>query len=173
MNKIELKKVRKALSVLMGLPLWATGRAGLQWFQFGEKVVVQRRDGVPKKVGTYALHVDCPWRIIGPKGIIVGSHDRFYRAFDPENQPEDFAWDVPGANRCDARTDTLFAKLPREFQSVTSIEADLSAGFRLWFGEKYALEVFPNDTMGDEYWRLFRPGKRGPHFVVTGNGVEN
>jgi hypothetical protein len=134
MNRAELKKVRKTLTTLVGLPLWAAGRAfTLEWFQFGDRITVQNHRGEPKEVGTYALHVDCAWRLIGPKGIIVGSRDKYYSAVDPENQPEDFNWDVQGANRCDVLINAFFSKLPRAFKSVTSVEliSAAASGFGL------------------------------------------
>jgi hypothetical protein len=33
-------------------------------------------------------------------------------------------------------------------------------------GQDRHLEVFPNNSLGDEYWRLFRPGTDHRHLVV-------
>jgi hypothetical protein len=34
------------------------------------------------------------------------------------------------------------------------------------------LQIFPNDSLEGEHWRLFRPGSDAPHWVYTGNGLE-
>lgn len=64
------RSIEAALAPLVGLPLWASGRAGdLQWFQFGAKHAVVAQSGSAKgterTVGDYALHVQCAWRIDG------------------------------------------------------------------------------------------------------------
>src|SRR5207249_4443160 len=100
-GKLEIEETLRAL---IGMPLWASGRAGIQWFQFGARRVVPniRLSKVvgTKEVGDYALHVACTWRIVGPNGIIVGSGDRNYSAGDdPYKELPDSEWDKPGANR--------------------------------------------------------------------------
>jgi len=39
-------------------------------------------------------------------------------------------------------------------------------------GDGFCLDVFPDDSLNDERWRLFRPGFVEPHFVVTAHGLE-
>jgi hypothetical protein len=37
--------------------------------------------------------------------------------------------------------------------------------------DAFALEVFPDDSLDDEHWRLFQPSRDLRHFVVTGAGI--
>jgi hypothetical protein len=42
----------------------------------------------------------------------------------------------------------------------------------LTLSDGYMLEVFPDDSVGGEYWRLFQPYRNTEHLVVTGQGIE-
>src|SRR6266849_1572963 len=79
------QQVIAALSQIIGLPLTATRRAAdMRTFQFGTLRPVDRGS-----VGDFALHVQCPWRIEGPDGIVTGRMD----PWEPleENSPFDEA----------------------------------------------------------------------------------
>ena len=53
------------ISRLIGQPVYYIGRAAnMLDLHFGEDVVVPDRISGEKHVGTYSLHVQCPWRII-------------------------------------------------------------------------------------------------------------
>jgi hypothetical protein len=81
------QQVITALSQLIGLPLTAARRAAdMRTFQFGKLRAVDRGS-----VGDFALHVQCPWRIEGPGGIVTGRLD----LWEPveENAPFDDDWD--------------------------------------------------------------------------------
>jgi hypothetical protein len=81
------KRVIAALSQIVGLPLTAARRAAdMRTFQFG---TLRPVDG--GSVGDFALHVQCPWRIEGPSGIITGRLDLWEQVED--NVPFDENWD--------------------------------------------------------------------------------
>ena len=53
------------VSELIGKAMWACGRAAdMATFQFGGPRPVVDFYGRPREVGEYALHVQCPWRIV-------------------------------------------------------------------------------------------------------------
>jgi hypothetical protein len=53
-------QIQEALEVLIGQPLWSSGRAAdLEWFQFGARKTVQDSRGQDREVGGFALHVQC------------------------------------------------------------------------------------------------------------------
>jgi hypothetical protein len=167
------RDIEKALQQLVGLPLRAAGRSGLEWFHFGAMRTIPDHKGNSREVGEYALHVICAWRIVGPPGIIVASGDQFYPAGDnPHTDVEDFDWDQPGANRCDQRMAAFFQNLDGHFPVVEEVWADRVGSIRLVMSDGWALEVFPHYSLDGESWRLFRPGSEAPHFVVTRTGVE-
>lgn len=75
----------RALSQLIGLPLWdATRTLNMGMFQLGAYRTRINLKGEQDTVGEYALHIQCPWRVIGPGGIVVGSEDRHYPADELE-----------------------------------------------------------------------------------------
>jgi len=170
---VSLKQsVDDALGALIGLPLWESRRsADVQGFHFGERRPEASR-GKEFLVGTYALHVQCPWRIKGPEGILVGSYDRLTPAAGRSWEDPEFESDVPGASLIDDRIDALFALEARQHFVVESVEADDVGGFRMDLGAGMVLEAFPNHSDDAEFWRLFQPWNDNRHFVVTGDGIE-
>lgn len=170
------EQIEAALEPLIGLSLWTARRAAdMEMFHFGARRIVPGRDGEPREVGEWALHLQCAWRLTGPEGIVVGSRDRFYAAgVDPyaEVESEDWDWDRPGANRCDERIDAFFTAQSATPPVVEAVSADRLGGFCLQMSGGHALEVFPFDSLGEEHWRLLPPSREQDHFVVTGLGVE-
>lgn len=165
------EQVQKALEVLIGKTLWSSGRAAdLEWFQFGEHRTINTR-GHTKEVGEYALHVQCAWRITHGDQVVVGNHDLYYPPEETDDRPEDFNWEALGSNRRDKRIAALFQDETRQFL-VRLIEVGEAGSFRILLDDDYALDVFPDDSLSDEHWRIFKPKVEGPHFVVTGKGLE-
>jgi hypothetical protein len=166
------EQVQKALDVLIGQPLWSSGRAAdLEWFQFGQRRTVKGAGGDTKEVGEYALHVQCAWRIRHGDQVVVGGRDLYYPSEERDDRPEDFDWDVQGANRRDKRIAELFQNEPRQFL-VREVQVGEAGSFTIILDEAYALDVFPDDSSNDEHWRIFKPYAEEPHFVVAGKGLE-
>ena len=55
---------------------------------------------------------------------------------------------------------------------VLGLDADDVGGLRIYFSNGYKLELFPDDSLGEEFWRFFQLDSETRHFVVTGNGIE-
>lgn len=164
-------EIEKALGVLVGLPLWSSGRAvDLEWFEFGQRKSVTGFRGNPKTVGDYALHVQCAWRISRSGEIIVGSRDLYYPPDETTDEPTDFDWEH-SPNRRDTRIAELFQNETREF-FVQQVQVGVAGSFSLILDDGYVLDVFPHDSLSSEHWRLFKPSTDEPHFVVTGKGLE-
>src|SRR5687768_14528826 len=91
----------EALSSLVALPLWRATRAmNMEMFTFGERRKQLNRKREEVEVGEYALHIQCPWRIVGPDGIAVASEDRNH----PEDENSDWEeFDPDGRSLCEAR----------------------------------------------------------------------
>ena len=146
-------QIEQTLEVLIGLPLWDGRRAAdLQSFHFGDRHTVVDRKGQPCEVGTYALHLQCAWRIVGPSGIVVASRDKFYPTGDRplEDAYDDFEWDKPGANRCDERMEAFFEQHSTAPLLVESVRADAVGGVWMRLGSDHMLEVFPDDSLEGE-----------------------
>jgi hypothetical protein len=159
------KQVIAALSQIIGLPLTAARRAAdMRTFQFGTLRPVERGS-----VGDFALHVQCPWRVEGPDGIVTGRLDLWEPVED--NGPFDENWDYEKSpNVQDARLEQWLAtnEVPLV---VKSVEADEFGGAAISLGQGFVLRLFPAGTRGED-WRLFRPKTGAPHLVIIGGVVE-
>ena len=163
----------EVLQLLVGLPLWDIGRAStLQWFASGNAGrVVPTRKGGSKIVSEYSLHTECAWHIRHRERILVASSDRYYRAGeDPYADLESFEWDSPGANQLDERVSKLLGAKEAQW-IVQEVHAELSGSFALTMTENMSLNVFPDNSIVGEYWRLFRPHSPEDHFVFTRDGI--
>ena len=150
------KQIETALRPLIGMPLWAIGRAStLEWFIFGVPREVIDHKQQAKMIGEYALHIQCAWRVVNSKCVVVGSQDRYVPSGDPDQEIDDFDWDVEGANRCDEQVAQLLNN--KKSLVVIGVEIGSIGSFRLILDNDYVLEVFPNNSLEDEYWRLFQP----------------
>jgi hypothetical protein len=169
------QQVENVMAPLVGVPLWDAGRAAdLMWLAFGQRQTIPDFQGKPREVGEYALHVQCAWRFVQGEKVLVGNRDLYYpRGYrDPKEEiPKEFNWDVQGANRCDEMLATLFAGGAKQFV-VQRVEVGQAGKFALLLECDLTLQVFPNDSLEGEHWRLFRPGSDGPHSVFTGEGLE-
>lgn len=154
----------------MGLPFLCAGASGtLLWVQFGDEIEISDFRGRTRKVGTWALHVDCPWRITGVDGVITGSGDYW----EPPELGENGRDENFDAYKDRTRFDVQIQSFVSEFRGecVKNIAVDSAGGFRLSIGRWNSLEVFPVNSLDIECWRLFQPGNSTDHFVVTGIGT--
>ena len=169
------QQVESVITPLVGMPLWDAGRAAdLMWLALGQRQTIQDFRGKPREVGEYALHVQCAWRFVQDEKVLVGNRDLYYpRGYkDPKEEiPRGFNWDVQGANRCDEVLATLFAGGAKQFV-VQQIEAGQAGELALLLESGLTLQIFPNDSLEGEHWRIFRPGSDAPHSVFTGQGLE-
>jgi hypothetical protein len=159
------QQVIAALSQIIGLPLTAARRAAdMRTFQFGKLRPVERGS-----VGDFALHVQCPWRIEGPDGIVTGSLDLWEPVED--NAPFDDNWDYEKSpNLQDARLEPWLSNNKLSLV-VKSVDADEFGGAAISFDQGFVLRLFPARTRGED-WRLFQPKIDASHLVVSGGAVE-
>lgn len=157
------ERLGPALAALRGTQLIELGRAAdLQHFTFV----------LPAGGGTRALHVSCPWRLVGPAGLLVGSGD-YWRPATPDTPDEEFDRGAVGARLRDVRNAEVRALLGAGVE-VLAAEADALGGLTLRLAGGLTLEVFPDASQAEhdelEFWRLFEPG--GPHVVVGSDGLD-
>jgi hypothetical protein len=172
------EQIEERLSVLVGIPLRYMGRAAtMLWVGFGDYVVVSDLNGEKREVAEYALHLQCPWRLIEPRGIITGATDLFHASEEPYRELEDGEWDKKVGDHlyvtlCDARIEAFFAEHGDDTLIVESVTADDVGSLRIALKDGYAIEVFPDDSLPGEHWRFFGSGDFAPHLVITGMGIE-
>jgi hypothetical protein len=158
------------LASLVGKAMWGCGRAAdMTTFQFGSRVRRKNLFGEATEVGEYALHVQCAWRIRRVDRIVVGSGDLYYpEGFTDKSKeiPVDFDWD-----RHPNRRDMLLKSLFDDGEhTAKNIELGEAGALRIEFGQSLYLEVFPDNSLSNEFWRLLSPGKDEYHLVMTGGG---
>lgn len=139
------ERISAALERLLDLPLWSVGRAGIVWFLFGDRRTVLTARGGSKEVGEFALHLGCPWQLIGPAGELLASDD---------SEPDVLA---------------RLASPPLLCSTARSCEG---GAFELGFAGGERLHVEPDDPTSEEYWRLFCPYSDQPHLVVGPAGID-
>ncbi len=137
--------ISEILGRLVGLPLWSVGRAGIEWFHFGRCRIVASIRGGTREVGEFALHLGCPWRLIGRDSELLACH---------ESEPE------------------VLAQLTSPPLVCCGVHAGDDGGFEMVFAGGERLQVEPGDADCLEYWRLFQPGLGQPHFVVGPSGID-
>ena len=129
--------------------------------------------------GEFALHIQCPWRIEGPSGIVTGRMDLWEPAEVNENL-DSREWNYEtNENLQDRRLGELLGTYDARTRSwvnrterlvVEAVDADDFGGAVLTLSGGYRIVIFTSGTAGED-WRLFKPSSPR-HFVVTGGKVE-
>jgi hypothetical protein len=170
----SLAPAHQALQPLVGLPLSIVRNVvGMRVFHFGE---IRPHHGGKGTVGEYALHVQCPWRLVGVDGLITGSADR--------DEPPRLGAKI---DRSDPQNgclqDVRLAALLGGFDPVTHSHTNVTEGLVVitvgadGFGSaeislsgEIRLQLFPDGSL-EEDWRFFETSDQGAHFVIEGGRV--
>jgi hypothetical protein len=94
-------------------------------------------------VGEFALHLDCPWRLVGPNGLVASD----------ESECESLA---------------AIGQPPLVCEWATAVD---NGGAAIRFTGGWLLTVYAGDPDALEFWRIFRPGAGQPHVVIGPAGV--
>ena len=171
------EEVLRHLKQLVGRKLAIARRAAdLRGFHFGRVTEDGSRN---QSQGEFVLHIQCPWRVEGPDGIVTGRSDLWEPADLPEKLDRDL-WDYEtNENLQDRRIGQLLGAYDPKTRSwvnstrhlvVEAVEADDFGGAVLSLSGGYRIAIFPSGSTGED-WRFFRPSFSG-HFVVAGGRVE-
>jgi hypothetical protein len=157
-----------AFDVLIGLRLSIVRRAAdMLVLHFGD--IRPHRSG-KGTVGTYALHVQCPWRLDGPVETVTGRDDLWEYA-GPGEEPSNWSYE-DGLSVQDERLDNFFGPRDESTRSwvnetdrlvVTAAQLTSHGDVRLELTGGHAILLFPQSSKR-EAWRLFAPG--GAHHLV-------
>lgn len=182
-----IERVHQELQKLVGLELTVASRAAdMLDLGFGPLVPVVSRHGRDKGetrlVAEVALHVQCPWRVEGPDGLVTGRGD-VWEPVEPLTGEAFVAWDwerdgnlqdrrmaewlgIPDLPRYDPR-----AFISTRRPAVLAARATPFEGAEIDLADGYRLVLFPHDSRG-ESWRMFREDRDSdddsPHFVCGG-----
>lgn len=140
--------VEKKLLSIVGESVWAVGRAAsMLWIQIGKRHTMAAWGGGTKEVGTFALHIDCPWTW-RQGNVVIANQDS------------------------DLNTLTTRLMTPLVCQSTAATD---NGSFEIRFSDHSVLivtvEAGSEGNEPEENWRLFSPGTDSPHFVVGSNGI--
>jgi len=130
-------------------------------------------------MGAFALHVQCPWRIISREAIVTGSDD-YWQPAPTVNKVD---WTAGGSDPSlqEKRLLDLFLGYDPETKScenitgllyVEAVDGDVYGGVEIRLSGGYSLQLIPAATNEDpfaENWRLLQP--YGPHFVARPNNT--
>lgn len=166
------QEIMLQLQPIVGLKLSvARLAASMRGFHFG-----RMREVPGGTVGEYALHIQCPWRMEGPNGIVTGSSDLWEPAYDdPDIDWDTWDYDAYGGNLQDRRLAELLGGYDPATRSlvnqtdilmVESVSADTYGGLGITLSGGYELVLFPAGTAGED-WRLLPS-----HFVVSSGRIE-
>jgi hypothetical protein len=165
-------EICRNLSLMIGLPIFESGRAGnMQWIHFGSPRTTTTPRGRTLTVGQFALPLQCSWRFRDNKTILVGSDDLYLPA-EEADEDADFDW-----NRSETRRDRRMKQLLLSNNNalvVRHIEALANLDIKIRFIGDLTLDINSFSSSSSERWRLIdysAPGQ-SRHFVVTGAGIE-
>ncbi len=172
---ITADEIRAHLKPLVRLRLSEASRAAdMRCFHFG-----QLREADGRYMGEYALHVQCPWRIEGPEGLITGRLD----LWEPAADSPDIDWGTWDFDEDENLQDKLIETLLRGYDVQTgsfvdetgwlvveAVAGDAYGGATITLSGGFRLVIFPAGTRGED-WRIFCPETNEPHFVIAGGKV--
>jgi hypothetical protein len=138
-------EIEQILSAIQGLQIWAAGHAA-NMLQIGKRHLVPAWGGGTKEVGTYALHIDCPWSWSCNEGLLTNQET-------------------------EAQQLNELISLPVICQHIVAKD---NGSFEIHFDNKTRLSVSVEtdpDPLADEFWRFFQPHGKSKHFVVGSRGI--
>jgi molybdopterin converting factor small subunit len=123
-------------------------------------------------VGTYALHVDCPWRIDGSDGTVVGNYDRWDHSA-PQISPNE-----AGLSLRDQKLDELFGRLDgtgswmidSDRFLVVAVDLTIFGDVNIKLADGHKISLFPAASEAGA-WRFFAPGDKSAHVVFPDDRV--
>jgi len=125
--------------------------------QFGATRTVTKRSGREVAVGEHALHIQCPWRILKDKAVVVSEAD--------------YWWDETSDNSAELGNTVgeLIDDVPRTFDLLRAhwhqLEIAIEGGVEL---HAFVFASSLNDPV--EAFRLLCPGSDAAHVVLYSDG---
>ena len=160
------------LSVLIGKRMRYIGRAGnLTWLGFGRDTTSRDVHGLEKTFAQFVLHIQCSFRICMSGKKLLGSYD----LYEPNSQMamcSDFNWETHGLSLYDEHAQTIRNMLSQKVYKVLEIACNDFCDLTIILSDKMRIEIFSNNSSEAEDWRFFEHGREVPHFIVTGQGIE-
>jgi hypothetical protein len=161
--------------MLLGQPLVSSARAAdMEMFGFGDDVASVGWRGRPRVTPRYAMHVQCPWRIVANALVVVGYHDLCEPRSDFPD-PDAFGPNEGiGTSRREELLERFYEERRKRPRIVTGCDLGAGGWLRLTFDDEATLALSPDVAAAadPEYWRVFEVGSDAPHIVCRGSGLE-
>ncbi|MGF6259387.1 hypothetical protein OKW49_000288 [Paraburkholderia youngii] len=151
------EQVARHLSILIGLDVSGVAHAtDMLTLQFGPLREVRTSRGSIKRLGDWALHIQCDWRIEQGSAIVASYSD--------------FAAAEESTRRTTQRIrDLLVTQGPI---AVLDIEAGEDGDAVILLTRGMCLVILADAIPDDEDWRLFPSNPDAKHFVIEGGKVD-
>jgi hypothetical protein len=158
----SISDANAAVGRLIGLPWTGLGRAtDLVWCLFGDTVSWRNYKGEVTERSEFALHLQCPFRIILDDELVLGSLD-LYEPLKSE-QPTLPAQTDNSTTLFDLRVEEL--SIGNTLSRVISATVGRPGDITLILDSGLKLEAFITSTAGDEAWRVL--GFTEPEYNFT------
>lgn len=158
------------IKVIEGEILRDIGRASdMAWLSIGRTIEVNNLKGEKILKGTYAIHIQCPWRMVDTKNniILFTSHD-MYLPNKELNGNEHFDWDIQGENLYDKKVQEWKRKYPEVV--INHIQVNRLGDLSMQLSNCHTIELFMNTSTNNECWRFFECNTGKKHVVFQGTG---
>lgn len=156
--RYDYARIGTFLESLVGVPLSGLGRVlSMGVFNYGNQV--SRADGSTEQIESgseFALHVQCPFRLIRGGVIVLGSVDMHTYATPDAEGDRQSIYDLKAA--------LIDRGVQQSPAFVVAAFVNEPGDLRVEMTDDLALEVFPADSVGRESWRLLR--RFGEHVVL-------
>lgn len=154
--------MKEELDKILDKTMPSMGRAAdLFWIVFGKDILVEDYKGNKVEKNEYAIHIQCPWRLLKDNNLILGSRDIYIPKEGIEES--EFDYESFGMSLFDEKVKGIESELlPLH---VESISTDSTGGFKIVFNHCFVLEVMPDSSAEIEFWRFIDFNTR-KHYVL-------
>ena len=159
------------LDNLVMLPVRVIGRtSNMLWIGIGEKVKLLDVNGREREVSTYALHIQCRWRIVNKerREILLAASD-FYSPKEDIDDYSNFDWEPQGNNLFDEKSQNWLIRESPIY--IKKYKINMWGDLFITFTNNDRLEIFITSTGETEGWRVFECGREKTHLVARGIGI--
>jgi hypothetical protein len=161
---IDVSRARTLLQSVVGKPFTGVGRAlDMGIISFGQDVEwIDPTTGSTRRGGEYAVHAQCPFRVVRQGRILVGSDDigRSVATGHDGGASDAVQWTL-----FDRNADILDRLLAPEPPVVRSVDVTLTGDGHWELDGEMRIDVFRASATISESWRFFRRGL-GEHLVI-------
>lgn len=160
------------INAIRGESFRSIGRAvDMCWLSFGQTIKVRDHKGNEKEKGAYALHLQCPWRIIDEHtGVIVMASSDIYEPNSKLEWSEEFEWDVIGNNLFDEKAEKWNSE--KNITCVSAVKITNFGDIEIRFSNGFLFNSFMNISLDEEGWRFLKCDCTDSHMVGTGTGIK-